>query len=169
MKKIIYNEDNLKYNEINNVIKRAKAIIINSKNEILLAYSHKNYFFVGGHVEKNETDKECLIREICEETGILLNDIKLNLFFVVEYLCKNYPEETNNTNYITNYYILNFDLIPDLNKTLLSKDEKEGNFELKWIPKSKILKVLNDSLKECTKINVVRDTISVIEEYLNNY
>lgn len=38
MKEIIYNEDNLKDSDINNVVERAKAIIVNSKGEILLGY-----------------------------------------------------------------------------------------------------------------------------------
>ena len=38
MKEIIYNEDNLNVNDINNVVERAKAIIVNSKGEILLGY-----------------------------------------------------------------------------------------------------------------------------------
>lgn len=166
MKKIIYNEDNLKYEQINNIVKRAKVIFVNSKDEILLAYSHKNYYFVGGHVEKNETDKECLIREVHEETGVLLSDIELNLFFSVEYLCKDYPLENQNTNYITNYYVLNMDLIPNIKKCSLTNDEEEGQFELKWIAKEDIVEMLNNALRECTKKNVVRDTISVIKEYL---
>ena len=59
MKEIIYNEDNLNVNDINNVVERAKAIIVNSKGEILLGYGNNNYQIIGGHKENNETYKDC--------------------------------------------------------------------------------------------------------------
>lgn len=70
MKEIIYNENNLKDSDINKVVKRAKALIINSNDEILLGYGDRNYQLPGGHLEDNETYDECLFREIKEETGI---------------------------------------------------------------------------------------------------
>ena len=74
---IIYNDNNLSDNEITRVVKRAKVLIENDNNEIAIAYSHNNYFFIGGHVENDEDDFVCLDREIKEETGISLlkNDI----------------------------------------------------------------------------------------------
>ena len=73
MKKVFYNEDNLRKEDINNFIKRAKMLIINSNNEILLGYGHNTYQIIGGHVEENESYDECVIREVKEETGIELS------------------------------------------------------------------------------------------------
>ena len=42
MKEIIYNYDNLEEREMNKLVERAKILIVNSKDEIMLAYSHKN-------------------------------------------------------------------------------------------------------------------------------
>ena len=166
MKKIIYNEDNLKYEDINNIVKRAKGIFINSKDEILLVCSHNNYYFVGGHVEENESDKDCLLREIKEETGVLLNDINEDLFYTVEYLCKDYPEKDINSQYITNYYVIKMDLVEDKDNINLTEDEKDGDFELMWINKKDVLNILNIALESSSNKNVTRDTISIIEEYL---
>ena len=67
MKEIIYNYDNVDENEINRIVRRAKALIINDNNEVVLALSHNNYYFIGGHVDNDESDFECLSREIQEE------------------------------------------------------------------------------------------------------
>ena len=65
----IYNYDNLKLEEINEKTTRARAILINSNNEILMCYSNglQHYEFPGGHLEKNETLEDGLKREIKEE------------------------------------------------------------------------------------------------------
>ena len=42
--------------DMTEVVKRVKVILRNYNNEILLGYSNNEYQFVGGHVEKNETD-----------------------------------------------------------------------------------------------------------------
>lgn len=168
MKEIIYNNDCLADIDINRYIKRAKIIIENSKNEILLAYSHKNYFLLGGHVENNESFDECIVREIKEETGIEIPYKKRIPYFSIKYLCKNYPNESENTKYITNYYFIKLDLIPNLKNIKLTEDEKEGNFKLQYIAKNSIIKILTDSLNTCTNTNVVQDTIDAIKEYLTN-
>ena len=72
MKEIITNKDNLKENEITEVVKRVKVLLINSNNEILLGYSHHDYQFPGGHVEENEELIDTVKREVLEETGIKL-------------------------------------------------------------------------------------------------
>ena len=166
MKTIIYNDDYLDRKDINKVVGRAKAIIINSKGEMLLANTNNNYYLVGGHVEDNESDEVCLRREILEETGIDLDIKDIRPYFVVEYLCKDYPEKRENTNYVANYYVIETDEVPNLEKAELTEGEKEGGFSLDYIHKDKVMKVLEESLKTCTKKNVVRDTIDAVGEYL---
>lgn len=50
----------------------------------------------------------------------------------------------------------------------MTDDEIEGNFELKYINKNKILEELNNNLKVCSRINVVRDTIEAVKSYFEN-
>lgn len=166
MKTIIYNDDYLDRKEINKVVGRAKAIIINSSDELLLASTNNNYYLVGGHVEDNESDEACLRREILEETGIDLEISDLKPYFVVEYLCKDYPEKGDNTNYVANYYVVKCDEEPILENVELTEGEKEGNFKLDYFHKDDVMKVLEESLNICTKKNVVRDTIDAVSEYL---
>ena len=72
MKEIIYNNYNLKDSDINKEVKRARALIVNSHDELLFGYSDNTYQTIGGHLEEGETYLECLSREIKEESGIEL-------------------------------------------------------------------------------------------------
>lgn len=167
MKEIIYNYDYLNEEDINKYVKRAKMIVENSNGELLVVYSHKNYFLIGGHVEDNESFEECIVREIKEEAGVEIPYKERKPYFSIKYLCKDYPSNGENTKYITNYYSIKYDLIPNLDKIELTEDEKDGNFKLKYIAKEKIIEILTNSLNTCTKVNVVQDTIDAIKEYLN--
>ena len=166
MKRIIYNEDNLSDNDINNVVYRAKALIINSNDEILFGYGNNNYQFPGGHLEEWESLDECLVREVKEETGIDIPVLKRVPFISIIYYNKDYPEVGINSKYIANYYSIKTDLKPNMSNTDLTEDEKEGSFQLRYINKNDALKQLNESLKTCTRENVVKDTIRVVKEYL---
>ena len=69
MKKII-NPHNLTDDMMDDIISRVKILPINQNNEILLCKVNGIYHFIGGHIEQNETQVECLKRELNEETGI---------------------------------------------------------------------------------------------------
>jgi len=169
MKEIIYNEYKLKDNEINNIVKRAKIIFINSKDEILLANSNNNYYLIGGHVDNDETDIETLKRETLEETGIELNIKDIKPFFTIIYKTKDYPEKNINSKHIANYYYVKLDEQINYNKMNLTEEEIKSNFKVEYVHIDKILKVLNDSLSNATRPGVVRDTINVIEEFIKIY
>lgn len=163
---IIYNDDSLKDDEVNRVVKRAKVVIENSNNEILLCFCHNNYYLLGGHIDNDESDMECLHRELLEEAGVKINFNKLIPFVTIKYFIKDYPEDNINSLYIANYYSYKMDLIPNIDKLNLTEDEKEGNFEIQCIHRDNVLNKLNEALEFATRKNVVNDTIEVIEEYL---
>ncbi len=59
------------------------ALIFNQKNKVLLMKSHKwkgKYVMPGGHVELGERIEDALKREIREETGLDIYDIKFIIF-----------------------------------------------------------------------------------------
>ena len=163
---IIYNDDSIKETEINRVVKRAKVVIENSNNEVLLCFCHNNYYLLGGHVDNDESDMECLHRELLEEAGVDINFNKLIPFVTIKYFIKDYPSDDVNSLYIANYYSYKMDLIPNLDNLNLTEDEKDGNFEIQYIHRDKVLNILNEALEFATRKNVVNDTIEVIEEYL---
>lgn len=165
MKKIIYNEDNLTEEDINNIVARAKMLIINSKSELLLGYGHNTYQVVGGHLEENESYAECIVREV-EEIGIKLPLEEREPFLEIIYYCKDYPKEGQNSKYIINYYSIITDLKPNIDKINLTENEKEGLFEFRYIPLNKALQELNNNLEICKNKNTVKDTIKAVSAYL---
>lgn len=55
------------------------AIVFNSKNEILLgkrinSHGESTYAPAGGHLEFSETFEECAIREVLEETNLIIKN-----------------------------------------------------------------------------------------------
>ena len=168
MKEIIYNYDYLNDSDINNTISRAKMIVENDNEELLVVNSNNTYFLIGGHVEQDETFDECIIREIKEESGVEIPYEERKPFFSIKYYSKDYPEKGKNTKYINNYYSIKFDLVPDYDKMKLEQNEINGNFKLSYIHKDNIIDILEENLKVSPKPVVVRDTIEVIKEYLKN-
>ena len=56
------------------------ATILNAEGKVLLCKSHKwdnQYVIPGGHIELGETMEEALKREVLEETGLTVYDIKM--------------------------------------------------------------------------------------------
>ena len=166
MKEIIYNYDNLTDKELNNIVKRAKAVIVNSKDEILFGYADKTYQFIGGHVEPGETDEACLSREVMEESGIDLKFDKLVPYLAIKYYSKDYPEKGVNTITINNYFIVKTDLTPNIDKRKLTDYETKWGYEYRFINKEDALKELEKGITTAKKKNPVLDTIEAVREYL---
>ena len=148
MEKLIFNESKLQEKDINRIVIRSKAFIINSNYMCLLGYGHGCYQLIGGHKEENETLEECLVREIKEEIGIELKLENRVPYFILTYYCKDYPEVGTNSKYIINYFVVETDLKPNLDKVDLTEDEKEGLFEFKYIQLSKLGNELLKNLEE---------------------
>ncbi len=84
--------------------KCAYAIIYDDDRNIAIAYDDK-YFFFGGGTEDNETSLETLKRELIEETGYELKDIKL-LDNIISY---EYSEARGNLKIVATIYTAKFD------------------------------------------------------------
>lgn len=82
MKNVVYNNDNISSKEVTELVVRAKGLLI-SNGYFLLGNVDGTLQFPGGHLEENETLEECLLRELQEETGIKLKDIKLKSFMIL--------------------------------------------------------------------------------------
>lgn len=166
MKEIIFNHDNLKDSDIDEVVVRTKGLIINDKDEITLGYSHKTYQFPGGHLEYGESLDECLKREIKEETGIELEGVKLNPFVKIVYYTKNYRDSGKNRKNEIYYFIIKTNKVFDMNKANLDEWEQAGNYIVKVIPLKNVKKVLLDSIPD-NPMNeiIVEEMLTVLDEY----
>ena len=168
MKKIVDNRYNISEIEVTEIVKRVKALIINSSNEILLAYSNNCYQFPGGHVEKDENLIDSLNREIKEETGIVLNNYNIEPFAVSYRYYKDYPKEGDNRKNEIYYYEIKIDEKPNLDNTFYTKEEINGNFELRYINFNDIEKVLKDNVLDYgDRKGIASEMLELLEIYKN--
>lgn len=168
MKQIFYNEDNLTEEDINRFVGRARALIINSKREVLVSYYDGVYQTVGGHLDEGETYLECLKREVMEETGIDIETAGLEPFMEIKYYSKNYPEKGTNTCYVINYYEVKTDDLPDRDKIKLTETEINAHFDLKYILLDNLEEILSNMLKTTKYKRAVSDTLAVVKEYVKS-
>lgn len=153
MEQIIINEYNMKDEEINDTETRVKAILVNDKDEVLLGYAKNVYQFIGGHVEEKESLLETIEREIQEETGITMKIDKKEkpVFHYAKY--SKVPENNQNKKMEIYYYLLKCNEQINYDKTNYTKEEKENNLELRYIPVSSLKQEI---IENCEKYENAR-------------
>jgi ADP-ribose pyrophosphatase YjhB (NUDIX family) len=143
-----YNKDNLKIEQIDEIVTRVKAFLINEKNEILVAMSNNGYQLPGGHIEDNEDLIDGLIREVCEETGITLSKQQISApFFELSHLSQNYKNSGKNRQNKVLYFAINNNQAPDLSKIKLTETEALYNFTTILIPFDKFSHILKENIR----------------------
>lgn len=166
MKQLITNKYNLTDSDMTEVVKRVKVLLVNSNNDILLGYSHNNYQFPGGHVEENETLVQAVNREVLEETGIELNITNIEPFACAIGYYKDWPAEGKNRKIEIYYYEVKTDEKPNLENTEYTENEKDGNFELRYIPLLDVENVLKTNAEEYgDKKGIAREMIDLFGVY----
>lgn len=168
MKTIIYNKENVTDEEVTRRVIRVKALLINSKNELLLGYSHDTYQFIGGHIEEGEDMIEGLKREVEEESGIVLKNEKINPFFLRKKYLRNYPNESDVSCYEYYYYTINTDRLPNLGNVNYTEAEKVGKFELRYIPLDQLEEEFEENKKVSERTAIVQEeNLEAIKIYKN--
>ena len=109
MREIFINDNNLKIEDLDYEVIRVKGLVVNSKNEVLIAFNNNTYQFPGGHVELDEDKEEALIREIKEETGIGIKDVSGPFMEIVTYAKRYFGSDKNVCNRIFYYRVLSDD------------------------------------------------------------
>ena len=161
---VIHNEDNLTLNDPNKVTLRAKLIVENNNDEILICHMGVKYFLIGGHIDNDESDEQCLTREVAEESGVTLDFSNILPIASSNYINKDYPKNGDITYTNTNYYAIKYDLVPNIEMQNLTEEEKKENFKLMYIPKNEVINFLENT----KEINAtLSDTIMAIKVYLN--
>mgnify|MGYP003298124226 CR=1 FL=1 len=168
MKEIVTNKYNLTEEDMTEVVKRVKILLVNSNDEILLGYSHHNYQFPGGHVEENEELIDTVNREILEETGMDLKLTDLEPFARNLGYYKDWPEEGKNRKIEIYYYEVKTDEKPNLDNTSYTESEKDGGFELRYIPLSNVEEELKKNAEEFgDKKGIAREMLELFSLYKN--
>lgn len=161
---VIHNENKLTLNDANRVTRRAKLIVENNNDEILICHMGVKYFLIGGHIDNDESDEQCLTREVAEESGVTLDFSNILPIASSNYINKDYPKNGDITYTNTNYYAIKYDLVPNIEMQNLTEEEKKENFKLMYIPKNEVINFLENT----KEINAtLSDTIMAIKVYLN--
>ncbi len=167
MKTKIINYDHIKEEDISDKVIRVKALLINSKKEILLASAYTTIQFPGGHLEVGETLNEGLKREVLEETGIVLNG-EYTPFFCLKYFLKDYPVKRNNRSIEIYYYYIFTDEPYNLENIYLDDQERNGEFNLNYVKLKDLKKYLkkNPGNLEINKIvtNEMLQAVKVLKK-----
>ena len=121
-----------------------RGIVIDG-DRILLSYETKTdqYMIPGGGLDNNENDKECVVREIREETGYIVEVI--DFFLEIE-------EYYETDKYISKYYLCQ---IKDKSEPSLTEREKEVGMELRWVRIQEAIDVFS-KYKDYTSIDEMR-------------
>ena len=131
----------------------ACRVLIIKNGEILISYETKTdqYMIPGGGIENGETEKECCVREILEETGAVIEP------FDCELEIDEYYEDFK---WVNRYY---FGKIIGSGERNLTKSEMEVGLEPRWVK----LETMNDIF---SKHNSYADTDEMrMGMYLREY
>ncbi len=165
MKKIFINDDNLEISDLDYEVIRVKGFVVNSKNEILIAFNNNTYQFPGGHVELNENKEVALSRELKEELGINIASISEPFMEIVTYAKRYFGTDKNVCNRIFYYRIL-CDDAPNLEETDYDELERQTEFKLFYVRMDELADFLNNCLSDGTiDIDIGREMLLALEEY----
>lgn len=166
MKEILYNYDNLNKDDIEEVVTRLKALIINDKDEVTIGYCNKTYQFPGGHLEKGESLEDGLFREIKEETGIEIKDVSIKPFQKITHYSKNYRNSGKNRQNDIYYYVVRTNAKYNMDNASLDEMEKKDGFTVKTIPLNDLEDTLIKSISDnpANKV-IVEEMLEALKEY----
>ncbi|HHW79641.1 MAG TPA: NUDIX domain-containing protein [Acholeplasmataceae bacterium] len=143
-------EDNLNYKDLKTAKKRktVRAVILNSKNQVLMLYSKlfDDYTFPGGGIKSDESKSEALKRELLEEIGAYNTKIIKRLGHTIE--LKYSIGKSNNIYKQKSYYYLC--RVDELGPTNFMGREQEQGLEAVFID-------VDEAITHNKKTNEVRE------------
>lgn len=156
MRELIINDENLKDEEMDGIVTRVKAFIINSDNKVLVARSNGGCQLPGGHVERNETYEKALVREVREEVGITVKEEEIKEFFKIRRYMTNYFNTSKNMISDVIYFVIKTDEKPNKKNTHYTSLEKEYQFHIESVDfkylASYVSKIVKKDGKKINKI-----------------
>ena len=153
-----YNDDDLKDNEIDEVITRVKAFIVSSKNNMIVGYTDEGFQLIGGYVEGNQDLNTALANIIYNECGIALDSKdKIEPFYEVRYYNRDYKGSGINRLSDLIYFVVNTDKLPNYKKLKLTPREIAERMPLEVVRRSLFGKDLREYIeKEQNPLNKVK-------------
>lgn len=169
MHTIIHNPNNLKEEDLSLKSTRVKFFMRNSNNEILAVSSNGGIQLPGGHIEDNEDVLDACVREIMEETGIILDRNEIpEPFFDVKYYRENFHNSGQNKLVEIFYYAIKTDKKYNKQNIRLTEHEKSIDFKIISIPLCKfeetIENIKNNADKEINRV-IANEILEAFEIY----
>lgn len=113
-----------------------RAVVLRQGKMALLYVSNENYHKLpGGGIEKGENLNEALEREILEEVGVTIEDIK-EIGKIEECRAQHQLKQIS--------YCYTAKVKEDKGELNLTEEEKEEGFQLKWVSIDEALKLMNE-------------------------
>ena len=139
-----------------------RAIVLKNGKMAILYVSNENYHKLpGGGIEQGENLYEALDREIMEEVGTTIENIR-EVGKIVEY------RKRHNLQQISYCFIA--DVKDDKGEQNFTEEEKEEGFELKWVSIDEALRLMkNDKPKDYLGAYVKARDINIIEYSMRNH
>lgn len=168
-----YNDDDLKDNEIDEVVTRVRAFIISSKNNMIVGYDEEGYQLLGGYIGAGEDIMQGLVNIIYNNSGILL-DAKdtIEPFYEIRYYNKDYKGSGNNRLSDLIYFCVKTDKLPNFKKLKLTDKELSEKMPLEVIRRSAFGKEIKDYIdNETNPVNKIKakELLMAFEKFTQKY
>lgn len=171
MKKIIFNEDSLVDEEIDKIVNKVRAFVINQEtNEILLVHYAGLYMLPGGKIDNGEDNLEALKREISEESGIEIECKKAIPYLEIKSYDKNYFDRKSGTiNRLTKttFYIIRTNSKIETSKKRLTESEKAKNHSISFVTLEEMKYLIeNNKTTNSKKKQFDREILIALSEFI---
>lgn len=146
METITINRNNLTPDSTWEQLYKVRAIIENDNKEFIITRQGGKYIFPGGGVKPGESSVDAIIREINEETGIMLSPeileerLKLDTYYPSAY---NYQTGTYRPRHtVTIFFYVKCSGEIKSDKMSLTANEIDGNFKVAFVSLEKLLEIV---------------------------
>ena len=170
MKQTDYNETKLTDTEIDKVVRKVRAIVINNKTkQMLLVHYAGLYMLPGGLIDNGEFEVEALRRELLEEAGIEIEAQQAVPYLLINSYDRNYfDRKSGNINRLTQttFFVVSTDQDIDETKKNLTESEKEKNHTIKYMNLSVARYLIEtNSTDNPKKKHFDREILTALSEY----
>ncbi|MBE5736162.1 MAG: hypothetical protein E7356_02235 [Clostridiales bacterium] len=168
-----YNDDDLRDDEIDEVVTRVRAFIVSSKNNMIVGFNEEGFQLLGGYVGDNEDIIESLKSMIYNECGIELDskDI-IEPFYEIRYYNRDYKCSGLNRLSDLIYFCVKTDKLPNHKKLKLSATELAQKLPLEVVRKSLFGKEIREYIeKEENQVNKIKakELLLAYEKFKERY